>query len=232
MIRAKMKRTFNLVNLVLVTAGALATFGLGRSFHRRPPDVHATERARPGDPQAALAEQSVAGPALNRRPRVLPPTFASVAPEAPRSPRAGEARQTIGALFSRVNDRAIPGAVPEFNANSQHAFMLGWLDGLHYTSPALRKDLALELRDRICASALNEMDGILLGQLLQRAPELASPEAFECFFSQAADTTARAKMIDAWRNSGLEPTPSLERLAETNPDILHETPSLISSDDH
>jgi hypothetical protein len=132
-----------------------------------------------------------------------------------------------------VNDRAVPGAVPEYNVNIQFAFLAGWLDGLHYTSAALRKDVAVELRDRICASAPNETDGILLGQLLQRAPDLASPEAFECFFTQfaASNTMAMATMLSAWRNSGLEPTPSLERLAETDPDIFGEPPSLIIADD-
>jgi hypothetical protein len=62
--------------------------------------------------------------------------------------------------------------------------------------------------------------------------DLASPETFERFFQSAANIMARVTTLGAWRNSGLEPTPSLERLAETNPGVRREPPSLISADDH
>jgi hypothetical protein len=66
--------------------------------------------------------------------------------------------------------------------------------------------IAAELRDRLCAGGLGAAEEIVVGKIFQLAPELSSPEAYDCFFSRSPDlTVARATMLDAWRNSGLDP---------------------------
>ena len=123
------------------------------------------------------------------------------------------ARRTVQTLLVRMNALAVPGALPESAANRNRTFLFGWLDAIRYTSPEALDPIGAELRDRICAGALNAEESIMVAHVFQLAPETSSPDAFECFFTRfSAEDTPLWAMLDAWRVSGMEPIPALERI--------------------
>jgi hypothetical protein len=183
---------------------------LGRALRSRSPAPALAERVQgrdlpaedPGRPGARLQEWLRQSQSYSK----LPPASPDATPPGSEPARAVEARRAVEAVLARVNAKANPARVPEFNANINHVFLLGWLDSIHYTSSGLMDGIAAELRDRLCAGGLGAAEEIVVGKIFQLAPELSSPEAYECFFSRSPDlTVARATMLDAWRNSGLDP---------------------------
>ncbi len=91
----------------------------------------------------------------------------------------------------------------------------GWVDAIRYTSPQVIADLRAAIEERFCSGA-RELDEMLMtAKLLQWLPEAASTGAFECFFqSTRREDTAFWYVLDAWRISGLEPSPSITAIKQ------------------
>jgi hypothetical protein len=158
-------------------------------------------------------------------PRSVPQLAASPAPAqstltstTSRPTDAVVARQVVEALLAQVGtESAIRNPVDA--TAMKRAFLSGWLDGVRYTSSTLLDGIGVELRDRLCLGVPNDAEGMFIGHILQMAPQIATSEGFQCYFSRPpSDIVALATMLEAWRNSQLEMVPALEHIKNTMQD--------------
>jgi hypothetical protein len=213
-----MKRKRSHYGLLLLIGGMALAFAMGRALR-----LASASGSRPRARQAStLSEGGAAStkPQVGQRVGAIPPSAAAElsrpAALLSKPQPAQDARRAVQALLSRLNRGALPGAVPELTANMSRTFLVGWLDALRYTSSEVLDSIAEDLRSRICKDGLSAEESIFIGQVFQYAPEVSSLEAFECFFGRFPDEGASLwTMLDAWRNSGLEPVPALERIRKT-----------------
>jgi hypothetical protein len=217
-----MKWKRGLVTLLVLAIAMPTTFAIGRALRlafgdgsqaraKRPavvsgerPAVVSDERADSFDARAETATRLVS---------VLPGSPDTPAAEAAQARRRVQARRTVEGLLSRVNSTVIPGSVPELIANVNRGFLTGWLDAIRHTSSELLDGIAEDLRERICRDPLAAEEAIIFGHVFQLAPEVSSAEAFECFFTRfPAEEVPLWTMLDAWRNTGMDPVPALARI--------------------
>jgi hypothetical protein len=212
------------VILIGLVTGLPVAFLVGRGL--RPASVSGPA-SRDGLRLSASSALSDRGPrdlAASRTrpsPRSIAPPAASPAPTestltaTARMVDAAVARQTVQALLSQVGT---PSAIsnPEDATAMKRAFLSGWLDAVRYTSSSLIEGIGTELRDRLCQGVSNDAEGMFIAHILQMAPEVATPEGFQCYFSQPPSAIVPlVTMLEAWRNSELAPVPALENIKNT-----------------
>jgi hypothetical protein len=199
-------------------AAALATCAAGFGGHWL-----GAGTAREGAPVATRSAPPEVGMAAGAPRRARPgqvPAFAgppaeAAAHEAERR-RAG-AKGVVQALFETL--RSSPGhgrGTPEYAAAHTREFIRGVAQTAKAIAPELLVPLADEVTDRLCDPAGQGDDElVMLAFVQQEMPELSSARGFECVLARRRGTEdiVTWSMLDAWRQSGLPRTPSIEALA-------------------
>jgi len=169
-------------------------------------DLEVTGRARPGG--AALTLLS------------LPVASASAGVDDDRAVGESQARMAraahlLGGVFDQLDAQARRGIAPaEARAGMVLPYLSGVLKGALQADPALRSAFAAQFTAALCDRDRDLADdrAISLAQMALGYPDMASEQAFECFFARAKEDVPLWSMLDAWRRSGLGKTPAIARL--------------------
>jgi hypothetical protein len=181
-----------------------------------PPKRHESATAISADTTSAPAERAVVQvPAPRPSIAVTPTTAAS----ATRNDQAAHGRRLLQSLYdhtNRLKAAAPPGTAPEAIANQAVSFLVGWVDGLRFTSAEALDAVGAAVREKVCGGGQSTEESLVSAYVLQWMPEIAAGATFDCFFQDPRRTGVEDvetwAMLDAWRNSGLEPPAAVAAL--------------------
>lgn len=174
---------------------------------------------------AAPAPSGVSVALASLEPRAdqhAPARSSEPSPEEVRAANAAHAGRLLQSLYDHTNQlkaQAPPGTAPEAIANQAVAFLTGWVDALRFTSAEVLDAVGDAVRAHVCASDQSSEETLVSAYVLQWVPEIASGAAFDCFLQDPrrrdTEDVELWAMLDAWRNSGLEPPGALAALKRT-----------------
>ena len=132
-------------------------------------------------------------------------------------------RQRAGYLlddvFKQLNRDARNGTAPaEARANNMLPYLSGVLHGAIQADPAMRAAFSNQFTAALCDRALPDHALISVAHMAAILPDVGTPRGFDCFFSHAKEDVPLWSMLDAWRRSGLEKSPALEKLRTSSTD--------------
>jgi hypothetical protein len=201
--------------MVMVVAGS---FWLGRATSRggsagsvppSPAEAEPASEPRPGGPRRL-------------RPPALTVGGVAPAPECETRDHRATAASLVESVFGHLPGRpGGPGAdVPETSANAIRLYVQGVAEAVKQTSPAVRGALAEEFTARVCGGSLRDDQLITMAYLGLELPDITSPRAFDCVFSQRGtqEDVVLWNMLDAWRHSGQEKTTALAQIERSATD--------------
>jgi hypothetical protein len=198
--------------LAAVTLAAAFLLGRGTAAPTGQETAHG-EVSAPRPPAAPVADR--------RRPVSRPPRLvvggAEPVPD-PATEHRATARHLVDVLFARLS--APPGAVPEQSANSIREFLQGMAYGVNQTSPGVRAALAEQFTERLCTGTLGDAQVITLAYLGAELPDVTTARGFDCAFAARGqrEDAPLWYMLDAWRRSGQEKSPTLARIERSATD--------------
>jgi hypothetical protein len=174
----------------------------------RESDVDSRRERRPVAPQP-LALPLVTGSAAR----------AGDDPETVAEARGQRAGYLLGEVFSQLEFEARKGTTPaEARASAVLPYLSGALHGALQADPGIRAAFSEQFTAALCDRALADDALISVAHMALILPDVGTTRGFDCFFSHAKEEVPLWSMLDAWRRSGLEKTPALERLRASSTD--------------
>jgi hypothetical protein len=177
-----------------------------------------TRRTATGDPPPVAAFPR----AVTRDVRQAAASSPEPGPEAVRTAQTAQGIRLLQSLYdhtNRLKAQAEPGTAPETVANEATAFLTGWVDALRFTSAQVLNAVGEGVRARVCAGGLSAEETLVSAHVLLWLPEVATGPTFDCFLQDrqrsGVEDVELWAVLDAWRNSGLEPPRSLAALRAT-----------------
>jgi hypothetical protein len=188
--------------------------GDGRGVVVAAPDAHAVA------PPAASAGTRKNAPARQVPCVVLPPLPAAPTEGAEQETvRSHRAEVLLDEVFQELNLHARRGLEPaETRANTVLPYLSGVLHGSLQADPGLRAAFSAQFTSALCERTLAEDQAISVAHMALLLPDIATKRGFDCFFRKAKESVPLWTMLDAWRRSGLEKTPTLAKLQASSTD--------------
>ena len=99
----------------------------------------------------------------------------------------------------------------EARAGAALPYFSGLLHGALQADPEIRPAFSKLFTSVLCGSALPDDRAITVANMALALPDIATREAFDCYFSRAKEDVPSWVMLDAWRRTGLEKTPTIAK---------------------
>jgi hypothetical protein len=172
-------------------------------------------------PQASAAAPEPAPharrvPRRIERPYLVRPAelFTATDPAAEQHYRVQQARELMDLVrneVARANKMNLSG-IPEMAANDAFMYTHGFIQAITRTAPDLTVELADEITHSQCSTSASPAERITLSRMVTAMPELATPQALDCVFTQVPEEDmVMWSTLEAWRASGL---PKSKAIAE------------------
>jgi hypothetical protein len=129
---------------------------------------------------------------------------------------AEQARREIDDLFALLrNAKLYSDRTAELAVSSIGRDVSGWALRIYNKQPHLLQPLAQEVEGRLCGPLPGTPELVLLSKIGLLLPQLTSQRGFDCVFSRhQQEDIATWSMLDSWRNSGLDISPTLAAVQE------------------
>jgi hypothetical protein len=206
--------------VTVLGAAALVALVLGTTavwWARRPPPAvvtPATAAEKPLRTTRARLTLRNSFPKLARAVSAPGTETASPAEQARRD--AEQARREIDDLFASLrNAKLYADRTAELAVSSIGRDLSAWALRIYHKEPHLLQPLAQEVEGRLCGPLPGTPELVLLSRIGLLLPQLTSQRGFDCVFSRhQQEDIATWSLLDAWRNSGLDLSPTLVALQE------------------
>jgi hypothetical protein len=141
-------------------------------------------------------------------------------PEKERAYREQQSTDLINLLLGRLDimDSSEPDGDPEVHATRLLMYQKGLMDAIVRTAPDLADELAAGIERELCSGSATVSRVISLSHFIHDMPELANERAFDCIASRGKEDAMLWAVLDAWRATGMPPTPAIAKIQQTATD--------------
>jgi hypothetical protein len=152
---------------------------------------------------------------VDRRSRLPPPRLDQrLLTEAAGEERRLRAAGSMRTLLTRVKLSPFHGqGKPELAVNVIQDYLVGWATALQQGAPELLPEVAAQVTEEMCRPDASAEAVIALAKLAQQVPALTKAAALDCVFRRSSkEDVVLWSALDAWRASGMLPTPEIKKL--------------------
>jgi hypothetical protein len=201
----------------LVVLIALVLGGAAAWWARRPPPAVVTPSTPADKPLRTSAARLAFRNSFPNVPRLVSaPDAEAPSPAAQARRDAEQARREIDDLFASLRrSKLYSERTAELAVGSISRDISAWAERIYNKDPHLLRPLAQEVEGRLCGRWPGMAELVLLSRLGLLLPQLTSQRGFDCVFSRhQQEDIVTWSLLDSWRHSGLDLSPTLASLQQ------------------